>query len=103
MRLRICSQNLEKARAHEIELKSEIDALNIEFDKINSSAELHNMIISKGHEEGKRLVMLGPSKQLLRPILQEEGKSNPSCFRFTTFHYRRDTNKLGGLENQRND
>lgn len=48
--------DLEKARTHEMELNSEIDALKIEFDKINSrSNELHNMIISKGHEEGEAL------------------------------------------------
>ena len=48
--------DLEKARTHEIELNSEIETLKIEFERINSrSTELHNMIISKGHEEGEAL------------------------------------------------
>ena len=48
--------DLEKARTHEIELNSEIERLEIEFERINSrSTELHNMIISKGHEEGEAL------------------------------------------------
>ena len=56
MRLMICSQIWKRQEHHEIELNSEIDALKIEFDKINSrSTELHNMIISKGHEEGEAL------------------------------------------------
>ena len=47
---------LEEARTSEIQLKSEIEALKKEFGVLNSrSTELHNMIISKGQEEGQNL------------------------------------------------
>ncbi|MBS73019.1 MAG: hypothetical protein CMA91_02035, partial [Euryarchaeota archaeon] len=47
---------LEKARTSESQLKSEIEALKREFSIMNSrSTELHNMIMSKGNEEGKNL------------------------------------------------
>ena len=46
--------NWEKARASESQLKSEIEALKVQHYEFRST-ELHNMIMSKGHEEGKNL------------------------------------------------
>ena len=47
---------LEEARASKIELDSEIEVLKKEFSDMNArSTELHDMIISKGHEEGGAL------------------------------------------------
>ena len=47
---------LEQARASKIKIEAEIDKLNSEFSEISSrSTELHNIIISKGHEEGENL------------------------------------------------
>ena len=47
---------LEQARASKIKVEAEIDKLNSEFSEISSrSTELHNIIISKGHEEGENL------------------------------------------------
>ena len=47
---------LEQARVSKIKVEAEIDKLNTEFTEIISrSTELHNIIISKGHEEGENL------------------------------------------------